>query len=255
MSKIYKDSWYSRQPRETSHSASVICTLLMNWIEPKSVIDVGCGVGTWLHELKGKGVATVLGVDGPWVNVEQLLIGKDEFLALDLEQDLSLRQEFDLVLCLELAEHLPPDRGNALVKSLVALGPVVLFSAAIPFQGGLNHINEQWPRYWIERFNSHGFVAIDCIRKRIWEDPNVLVHYKQNVMLFVARHILDDNALLRKEHESCIDNPMSVVHPDLYVTKIQHYSDLNRIPMRILLRELPRLLFGAVLRRLRLRAN
>jgi SAM-dependent methyltransferase len=255
VSTTYTDGWFARQPVETSYSANVICTLLMGWIEPRSAIDVGCGVGTWLRELKDKGTTTVLGVDGPWVNVEQLQIDEDEFLAVDLEEDLSLKREFDLVLCLELAEHLSPDRADALVKSLVTLGPIVLFSAAIPFQGGLHHANEQWPTYWAERFKSHSYVAIDCIRRRVWDDPEVLVHYRQNTMLFVAHEILDQNPALRNEYHACVKNPMSMVHPDLYMRRIQTYSNPSMIPVRKMVRVLPGQVLRAVLRRLRLRSD
>lgn len=251
MEKIYTDSWFSRQPGDTRHSARVICELLMKWIQPRSAVDVGCGLGTWLHELKNLGVPTILGVDGPWVNVNQLQIREDEFAARNLEQDLSLGRNFDLVLCLELAEHLSHDRANSLVKSLVNLGPVVLFSAAVPFQGGRHHINEQWPKYWVERFNTHGFAAIDCIRKRVWENPDVLVHYKQNTILFAESSILEKNAMLRDEYQASLESPISVVHPDLYMLKLKAYSNLNMFPVGRIVRALPGRVLGAGLRRLR----
>jgi hypothetical protein len=202
--------------------------------------------------LKNLGVPTILGIDGPWVNVNQLQIRKDEFAARNLEQhDLSLGRKFDLVLCLELAEHLSQDRADSLVQSLVNLGPVVLFSAAVPFQGGPHHINEQWPEYWVERFNTHDYVAIDCIRKRVWEDPGVLVHYRQNTVVFAAHSTLEKNAMLRDEYQASLESPISVVHPDLYMLKLKAYSNLNMFPVSRIVRALPRRVLGAAIRRLR----
>lgn len=65
----------------------------------------------------------------------------------DLTQPLSLGRKFDLCVSMEVAEHLPPSRADSFVADLVGLAPVVLFSAAVPEQGGTNHLNEQWPDY------------------------------------------------------------------------------------------------------------
>ena len=88
---------------------------------------------------------------------------------------------------LEVAEHLPPDSADALVESLTRLAPFVLFSAAIPLQGGWHHINEQWPEYWAEKFLARGFVAVDCFRPRIWTDDRVQRYYRQNLLLLVRK--------------------------------------------------------------------
>ena len=63
----------------------------------------------------------------------------------DLAQPLQIDRRFDLALSLEVAEHLPPECGSEFVQTLTDLSSVILFSAAIPFQGGTDHLNEQWP--------------------------------------------------------------------------------------------------------------
>jgi hypothetical protein len=71
-----------------------------------------------------------LGYDGP--HVTPLCIPKDRFAAVDLRQPLPADRKFDLAISGEVAEHLPA----TLVGTLTSVSDVVLFSAAIPGQGG-----------------------------------------------------------------------------------------------------------------------
>jgi len=157
----------------------------MELVRPKSVVDFGCGTGTWLAVFSRYGVREILGVDGPWIDHELLEIPSDRFVARDLSKPFYLDRQFDLVLSLEVAEHLPPESAHGFLDSLTRLGPIVLFSAAIPYQGGTGHLNEQWPEYWASLFERRGFNAVDCIRRRVWENPAVEWWYAQNAILLV----------------------------------------------------------------------
>lgn len=86
---------------------------------------------------------------------------------------------------MEVAEHLYPEFAPNFVKLLTSLSNVVLFSAAIPYQGGVHHVNEQSPGYWADLFAKEGYVCIDCLREKIWEDESILWWYRQNIMIFV----------------------------------------------------------------------
>ena len=158
--------------------------LVLGWVSPTSVVDVGCGTGTWLAAIRRRGVEDVVGVDGSPVPGDLLQIPRERFLVRDLSKPLDLGRTFDLALCLEVAEHLPAAAAGTLVASLAALAPVVLFSAAIPGQGGVGHVNEEWPRAWAERFAAAGYSWADPIRPRIWDDPGVEHWYAQNALLF-----------------------------------------------------------------------
>lgn len=92
---------------------------------------------------------------------------------------------FELAQSLEVAEHLYQEYAPNFVKLLTSLSDVVLFSAAIPYQGGVHHVNEQPPAYWAELFAKEGYVCIDCLRERIWEDDSISTWYRQNIMIFV----------------------------------------------------------------------
>jgi hypothetical protein len=93
-------------------------------------------------------------------------------------------RRFDLACSLEVAEHLSPSVADQLVLALVKAAPVVLFSAAIPRQGGTSHVNEQWASYWAEKFKRHGYVAIDCLRPALHGDRRVDWWYRQNALIY-----------------------------------------------------------------------
>jgi len=202
-------------------SAREIVPLVLELVRPRSVIDVGCGVGTWLSVFREHGMDDVLGVDGEYVDRSRLEIPEDRFLPSDLREPLRVDGWFDLVVSLEVAEHLPEERADAFVDTLTGLGPVVLFSAAIPFQGGTHHLNEQWPEYWERRFRRKGYVAVDCLRRKVWLNENVEWWYAQNALVFVARERLGDWPLLKREYELAGTSQLPVVHPKKYMEMIE----------------------------------
>src|SRR4029077_4199049 len=113
---------------------------------------------------------------------------------------------------LEVAEHLPGFSAGAFVESLKKAGPVGRFAAAIPFQGGVNHVNEQWAEYWVKLFAQRGYGVIDCIRRRIWDNEQVVYYYAQNMLIFCRRDVLQNHPALRAEQQS-VAGPLSMVHP------------------------------------------
>ena len=98
-----------------------------------------------------------------------------------------LSKPFELAQSLEVAEHLDHIFAANFVKLLTSLADVVLFSAAIPYQGGVCHINEQPPAYWAELFAKQGYVCLDFLRPSIWGDESVLWWYRQNLLVFVHK--------------------------------------------------------------------
>lgn len=164
-------------------SATILLPILFDILNPGSVLDVGCGTATWLAVCSDLGITDYVGIDGNYVDTKSLMIPQSNFIATDLRETFDLNRKFDLVICLEVAEHLPPSSATVLVQNLVNHGDVILFSAAIPDQGGQNHLNEQWPEYWRALFLKHGYYFHDVIRPRIWENENIDWWYRQNIFL------------------------------------------------------------------------
>ena len=117
-------------------------TEVMRLIAPRSVIDLGCGDGEWLAEFQKHGVADFLGVESEEMDRSALMIPQPLFRPHDLRTPFFLDRTFDLAMSLEVAEHLPPHRAEDFVAELTALAPVVLFSVAIPNEGGIQGLGE-----------------------------------------------------------------------------------------------------------------
>lgn len=213
----YSKSFFAGQSSGSRSSAEVVVPLILDLVDAHSVVDVGCGVGTWLSVFRAHGVTDVLGIDGNYVPRGQLELPAEQFLAADLAQPLQVERRFDLAVSLEVAEHLPPASSEQFVASLVGMADLILFSAAIPRQGGSEHSNERWQSWWADRFADHGFVPIDCVRRWIWSHPSVEWWYAQNVLLYASRERMVGNPRLAREYELMGSGQLSVVHPARYV--------------------------------------
>jgi len=212
----YTRSFYEQMRAGVSRSAEIIVPLVLELLPVGSVVDIGCGDGGWLAVFQRHGVDEILGLDGDYVDPELLQISKDHFQACDLSKRFEIGCVFDLAVSLEVAEHLPSECAPVFVECLTRLAPAVLFSAAIPFQGGNQHINEQWPDRWAGLFRDHGYVPVDFVRKRIWQNEAVDVWYAQNTLLFARLDVVESSSSLKAEFERTNLNQLCLVHPRQY---------------------------------------
>lgn len=218
----YKRKFYEDQIEGSLRSAEEVVPVIIDMVKPRSVVDVGCGVGTWLSVFLKHGVEDVLGLDGSHVPTDMLMIPAEKFRAVDLRSDWGLERRFDVAMSLEVAEHLPPDAAPAHVAALTRLAPVVVFAAAVPFQGGTDHVNEQWPRYWLDLFKQQGFVAVDAIRPRIWDNRKVEAFYRQDLLVYVRRDAFEPYPQLAVARLRTHENMLSIVHPVIYTGRDQY---------------------------------
>lgn len=179
-----------------------------------SVLDVGCGTGSWLAAFARHGVAEVVGLDQQAVPLDQRRVPGSVSMA-DLRQPFDLGRRFDLVMSTEVAEHLPMSAADGFVDSLSRHGDLVLFSAAVPHQGGHDHVNEQWPSWWAARFAAAGYEAADVLRPRIWTNRAVAPFYRQNLLVFAR-----NDALRAVRAVPPVPLPLDVVHPALWEERL-----------------------------------
>lgn len=202
---LYDEEFFTPRREMTIESARTILGIVKKQYSFQSVVDVGCGTGTWLSVAKTMG-ATVKGFEGPWLQsnaVDDVTIPIER---VDLENTLP-PSGADLAICLEVAEHLSLARANSLVKELCAIAPCVLFSAAIPNQGGVGHINEEWQSAWAARFAENGYQPRDIVRPDIWLIDSIPYWYRQNLLLYVSK---DTAERIQPPRNSL---PLDIVHP------------------------------------------
>jgi SAM-dependent methyltransferase len=215
---VYNKDFYEDQQNGSLISAKEIWPVIFQYVRPKSVIDIGCGVGTWLAALNDFQITDYNGVDGDYVQPDNLFISKEKFLPHDLTRPFKASRKYDLAMSLEVGEHLPDTSADDLVRTLTSAADFVLFSAALPGQTGTYHINEQWHEYWAKKFIAQGFVAIDCIRKPIWNNTRIPVWYRQNMLLYIKRELLDnpEYSSLKILAEKTDPEFLTRIHPELF---------------------------------------
>lgn len=253
MKNLYGGEFYDDLKDGVRSSAEVVVPIVMDLVRPSSVVDVGCGTGIWLSVFARHGVIDILGVDGNHVDRDKLEIPADRFTAADISDRIPVTRKFDLAACLEVAEHISSERSSDFIRSLTGIAPVILFSAAIPYQGGTGHINEKWPGYWRKLFNDNGFVLVDCLRRRIWENEKVEYWYAQNLFLFVHKDVVDKMPALAAEAARNNDAQLALVHPRLYLKKAEiceNGMDISSYPFTKILKSLPKAFSRALRRRI-----
>ena len=183
----YDPQFFDVITRTATDSAAVVVPWLLEWLDPRSVLDVGCAEGAWLAPFAAAG-CRVVGIDGPQVRRERFVPDNGTLVHRDLETPIAGLfggARFDLALCLEVAEHLSADRADGLVEDLAALADRIVFSAAVPGQGGYGHVNEQPHAYWIRRFEDRGYASTAVLQRRFAGDARIASWYRANLLVFV----------------------------------------------------------------------
>lgn len=210
--RLYGKTYHADRNARTRYAADTVLKHVFSWHDIESVCDVGCGVGTWLAASKALGARRIKGFDGPWVDKDAITIDKNEFQEFDLAKPLPRDEKFDLAMSLEVAEHLDPARAESLVADLCHLSDLVLFSAAIPGQGGTGHKNEQWQSFWAGLFAQHEFSLVDAVRPLIWEDEGIAWWYRQNMLLYVKSQTPSEASL--DGQNGAQNRYIDIVHPE-----------------------------------------
>lgn len=187
--------------REGCQRSAAAALPLLDLPSEIEVVDVGGGEGWWGRWFLDRGSIVEVwdGADADDGYAEDFYLRRE----VDLRDPLP-EGDFDLALCLEVAEHLPPERGSSFVADLCRLAPRVVFSAAMPRQGGTGHINCQPPAYWASLFRDHGFGWRDP-RMDLWNHPDIEPWYKSNLLVF-------ETSMPRQD-----ELPRHIQHPDLYL--------------------------------------
>lgn len=189
---IYNDAYYASDVEEpAARSSREMADSIVADFAPRSVVDVGCGTGALLETLRARGCET-FGLEYATAGLEYCRRRGLDVARFDLEsrRGLHLERTFDVAISMEVAEHLPANAADRFVSLLTQLGRrAIVFTAATPGQGGIDHVNEQPHAYWIAKFLARGF-EIDTARSDRWRrawmaSPHVADWYAANLMIFV----------------------------------------------------------------------
>ncbi len=228
---LYPEDFYAERRQHTAYAAARILDALPSGLNRNRIADIGCGTGTFLASALERGSSYALGMEGDWVRADMLDNPGIIFAPADLERRFSA-PAVDLVLSLEVAEHLSPDRAAGFVSDLAAMAPAVLFSAAIPGQGGVGHVNEQWQSYWAGLFAAQGYSAHDVIRPKLWTDEAIPAWYRQNLVLYLKPHIAEQLALTPTDPRL-----LDTVHPAFWARANRELKYANALPESEVLRQ------------------
>ena len=221
----WDSQYYSRRAAGARRSADTLLAHLWSYYSARSVMDIGCGDGSWLRAAGALGAHELWGIEGTWHDQESFAQAGITLVTKDLNLPFALDRTFDLAMSLEVAEHLQPSAGIRLVEALTASAPVVLFSAAQPLQGGVGHINELPASYWASIFRARGYVCLDLFRPVLWGLPDVDVWYAQNSFLYVAEgdvhQLFDDHVVASASIPPAF---MDCIHPSLMMNTLANHT-------------------------------
>jgi len=186
--ETYDDEYYESLEAKSSRSAGPIALSVVRDLDPKTLLDVGCGTGAILAAFAARGVE-VTGLEYSEAALRYCRARSLKVYKIDLESKASVpfTSLFDIVVSMEVAEHLPGRMADRFVRLLTSYGGVVIFTAAIPGQGGNDHVNEQPHEYWVEKFAKRGFAYLSdrsLAWRDEWERQGVAWWYSRNLMVF-----------------------------------------------------------------------
>ena len=216
--KTYDEKFYEYNIPGSLRSAKIFFNIIKDRYKFDSVVDFGCGRGTWLKAALEIGATTVHGYDGPW-NEGKLIDDTIPFSSKDLSNLKIDIKKFDLAISLEVAEHLPEHASDQFIDAITSSSDLVMFGSAFTRQIGTYHINEQHPSYWANKFIERGFYPVDLFRKDVWFDDNIEPCYRQNTFLYVKENNTELAKVFKKDFTGNQIYFMDCMHPEIYLQR------------------------------------
>ena len=193
LKRLYKGRWF-RQRKSLAWRVPIVCDAILNVLNPKSLIDLGCGNGDLVSGFLERGV-DAYGVEGTTNCLDYTMVPEGRLTIKDLRLPIVFKEPFDLCICFEVAEHLEPYAADTLINTTCRASKHVLFTAAGPGQGGIHHVNCQPKDYWIDKFKERNYhihyptaakICVELKRSGKHLTKGIKAYY-QNLMFFSKR--------------------------------------------------------------------
>jgi hypothetical protein len=234
---------YKYQKELHNESCSTeLSKIIFEEFKPIAIFDVGCGLGNFIKDFQNLG-CIASGTDGKWVlNQKYLLIcDSNSIVVQDLNNPTKLIPEkTDIVISLEVAEHLEPESSERFINYLCSTGSLVVFSAATPWQGGQGHINEKLSSYWIDLFKENGYEVSNYLRSLLWDNEDIFPWYRQNILIFynnnhklVFPKLVDGNNQIYNIFSPFIYMPKSEIMHSIYDGRVSWFFLFRTIVKKI----------------------
>jgi 2-polyprenyl-3-methyl-5-hydroxy-6-metoxy-1,4-benzoquinol methylase len=152
---LLNDEFYSWHKKYTHNDSVKVGMELFKHFKPKSVIDFGCGIGSYLYAAKQCGIKKIKGLEIGG-NFAKEYTDESVRELIDFNTDITKPISpgfFDISMCIEVAEHVEMQGSSQLVKNIAkATKQFCIWSAAPPGQDGCGHVNCHEKEYWTNLF-------------------------------------------------------------------------------------------------------
>lgn len=183
---LYNEDFVGRTDLRDKEWTHDFCEVILGIFNPRSIIDFGCGTADILLPFEKKGLV-VKGIDGSSVCISNAMIRKENLELFDLRREYCPEIEYDLCFCLEVAEHIEEKFSRVLIENLTKVSRTVVFTAAVPGQTGISHINLKSPEWWVGKFQCYGFNLNEdltgVLKKRMEGLAGIQHYYIDNLMV------------------------------------------------------------------------
>jgi SAM-dependent methyltransferase len=184
---LYQTDYFNEEIFSTDYDA--LANAIFSIYKPKEIAEFGCGPGHLTRALAKLGVG-IVALDG-FASPDFNGYSDVKFYKMDLNDGTLLSEflkgkQFDMAICTEVAEHLQPSSSEHLIKCLTSCAPIVIFSAAVPGQGGHGHINCADRGFWHQLFVKYNFKVVDSLRKKLRDNAGLAIWYKLNVLDYIS---------------------------------------------------------------------
>lgn len=164
---LYPTEYFSRgHPTHEDFIAlsDIIVKKASSYKDIDTILDFGCSRGLMVKTLNE------LGYDCYGIDATQHKNMIPEYLdkifnSTDFRDEFDLNRKFDLIICMEVAEHIECPFSSVLVKNITKHSDLIYFSACPPDTNKphIHHPNEQPMEFWVNLFKYYDFELLTPI--------------------------------------------------------------------------------------------